>query len=359
MKCDGFLRGGAPASWLDPDTIQRTLRDSSDGSPSATIQVLSRLANWFLFPLAHDQSSCGYRHHEEQLLMNEKQVVDLFPHVFSRTARPVESDDDCSTITDDDDDDNDGNDDQSDDSSIMTIGTHLPLTHDCYNDYHRRQQEQEQQGGINPLSVSSLAEAYYAHQAAEDFDRSLVPDDDHNNNNNGEERFDFVITQMDIARMARNASKHLDVESILSLPTITYHQYDDAAPTTHLEASSEFGEETGASWLIVPPPAEEEKQEITAVKDDDHVCVICLEHFEEGDRLRVLPCSHSFHVGCIDRWLSGSHSFDECVTSGCPTCKKTPTVDSVMDGSVPSWAFSRLGETLANDSISSTSSASS
>lgn len=310
IKVDGFLRGGAPSSWLDRGSIRRTLHDCSAGSPSATIQVLSRLATWFLFPLAHDQSSCGYRHHYE-LSVSDKQVVDLFPHVFS-TSSPVESDDECSTITDDDE--------QSDGSSsyCYSVGTHLPI--------HR---ESEQGEGLD-LTMSSLAEAYYAHQAFEEFDRSLHPSED------GDERLDYVITQMDIARMARNASRHLDVESIYSLPTITYR--------TEAKPDPDHGQETGASWMIVPPMEEEESM-------DTKVCVICLEEFEEGDRLRVLPCSHCFHVGCIDRWLSGSHSFDECFTSGCPTCKKRPEMESyTMDGSVPSWAFAQLGDALAKES---------
>ncbi|ONK61916.1 uncharacterized protein A4U43_C08F34890 [Asparagus officinalis] len=44
-------------------------------------------------------------------------------------------------------------------------------------------------------------------------------------------------------------------------------------------------------------------------------CAICLAEFGEGELLRVLPsCSHSFHVSCIDTWLS-SHS-------DCPLCRK-------------------------------------
>ena len=100
---------------------------------------------------------------------------------------------------------------------------------------------------------------------------------------------------------------------------------------------------------------------------EEDICVICLEPFQHGDRLRVLPCDHSFHVGCIDRWLSGTHSHHECFTTGCPTCKKRPSMerhegqeilpgteqesdeaaDGTLDGSVPSWAFAKLGSAMA------------
>ena len=35
--------------------------------------------------------------------------------------------------------------------------------------------------------------------------------------------------------------------------------------------------------------------------------------FEKGDKLRVLPCFHKFHVKCIDKWLQQSKF--------CPTCR--------------------------------------
>ena len=121
------------------------------------------------------------------------------------------------------------------------------------------------------------------------------------------------------------------------------------------QASREFKSKGPHASENEDAPAEE-GQLISDIDED--TCVICLEHFVDGDRLRVLPCDHSFHVGCIDKWLSGSLSDEECFTSGCPTCKKHPVPiyeeegviaeSTSNDGSVPSWAFARLGGVLAD-----------
>jgi hypothetical protein len=34
------------------------------------------------------------------------------------------------------------------------------------------------------------------------------------------------------------------------------------------------------------------------------VCVICCEDFQEGTRVKLLPCMHSFCADCIDAWLA-------------------------------------------------------
>ena len=42
-------------------------------------------------------------------------------------------------------------------------------------------------------------------------------------------------------------------------------------------------------------------------------CSVCLCDAEDGDAMRTLPCAHSYHAACIDKWL-GEHAT-------CPVCK--------------------------------------
>lgn len=42
-------------------------------------------------------------------------------------------------------------------------------------------------------------------------------------------------------------------------------------------------------------------------------CIICIDDYGE-EEIRMLPCLHTFHKKCIDRWITTSHRME------CPIC---------------------------------------
>jgi len=45
----------------------------------------------------------------------------------------------------------------------------------------------------------------------------------------------------------------------------------------------------------------------------DSECSICLEKFEEGEKISTLKCNHNFHAKCIGEWLDTNFT--------CPLCR--------------------------------------
>ncbi|KAL2316627.1 hypothetical protein Fmac_030503 [Flemingia macrophylla] len=48
--------------------------------------------------------------------------------------------------------------------------------------------------------------------------------------------------------------------------------------------------------------------------NEDQECCICLAKYKDKEEVRQLPCSHTFHLKCVDQWLK--------ITSCCPLCKQ-------------------------------------
>lgn len=140
------------------------------------------------------------------------------------------------------------------------------------------------------------------------------------------ERLDFVITQMDIARIERTASHCLHVENIHQLPTIKYRKSNSdrsdvliCPPCDHVlgheiedkkqSHQGQVHDDTQVwSWMMIPRDTSKEVSRIISTNwsdipesisicsshnDDDmdpsfDYCVICRAHFREGEMLLTL-----------------------------------------------------------------------
>ena len=45
-------------------------------------------------------------------------------------------------------------------------------------------------------------------------------------------------------------------------------------------------------------------------------CLICMENFAAGKRIKALKCGHEYDATCIDKWLANEKR--------CPVCSKPP-----------------------------------
>ncbi len=77
----------------------------------------------------------------------------------------------------------------------------------------------------------------------------------------------------------------------------TYAPAKDISPPPDLERGIADPEDTRASTSR--PPAIHPHQWF----EDQAECAICLSEFAKGDKVRVLPCHHIFHLDEVDEWL--------------------------------------------------------
>ena len=56
------------------------------------------------------------------------------------------------------------------------------------------------------------------------------------------------------------------------------------------------------------------KKKADVKEGEEEKCPICQTDFDNGDDVKVLPCEHIYHPGCVDTWLVRN-----CT---CPICKK-------------------------------------
>lgn len=92
-------------------------------------------------------------------------------------------------------------------------------------------------------------------------------------------------------------------------------------------------------------------------------CAICLEEYAHGDKLRLLPCNHEFHVPCIDNWLNRKPFCPICKRDACSNgidvnAEDTPLLNPIswqMDSMMPSFVSSGASPQITSVSQSASS----
>lgn len=328
-------------------------------NPLDYLDMLNKLAYWFIFPIAND-ATYTFRETNERDYFREvaSVVVPFFSSLFRQVLQIDFS---------------------------HSVGTTFEESVDA-EELSREVSSHSQQDSMVSLSTTSYRQ----------LEKDLVENDQEvtTSSYSQENKLFRSISSIDSDEIMSESQGYLDIETILKLPVITYGEDNSNDGIDYLDASEcdtssdaksydKVNVEGGTkglewSWIAVPKDVSDATESLDSLpvsnrssvcKDDS--CAICLESFQKGDRLRVLPCNHRFHCGCIDKWLSGSISY------ACPTCKNVPTVDDDsfplqsiesmismgsmvelcdddsmqslnLDGTVPSWAFARLGSKIAD-----------
>ncbi|KIY69881.1 hypothetical protein CYLTODRAFT_348670 [Cylindrobasidium torrendii FP15055 ss-10] len=133
----------------------------------------------------------------------------------------------------------------------------------------------------------------------------------------------FATLLIHRVRAARAAQRDRAPEDIvLNLPWQVWtgngwekHDGNAVARTSFEEPQIERGTENEEASTSRPPT---DRQPTHPWFEDQLECAICLSEFAKGDKVRVLPCHHIFHLAEVDEWLIQRKKL-------CPICKADVT----------------------------------
>ncbi|KAG0249810.1 hypothetical protein BG011_008922 [Mortierella polycephala] len=114
-----------------------------------------------------------------------------------------------------------------------------------------------------------------------------------------------------------------------TLPSTLRHAENGSSVSVSTRASTinNFSSPSSSSFSCITQSQVRPEEDLATNDPSDENCTICLQTFEQSDRLRPLPCRHAFHVACIDEWLQQS--------AQCPICRQEVTAAAAASMSSP------------------------
>ena len=118
----------------------------------------------------------------------------------------------------------------------------------------------------------------------------------------------FLTLLIHRIRAARAAQRDRAPESVVfNLPSRVWNGagWEKEQPTTFVPAdvATSDGQPVLGPDQGVPDASTSQEQQLPPWVEAQAECAICLEMFAKGDRVRVLPCKHFFHMKEVDEWL--------------------------------------------------------
>lgn len=141
-----------------------------------------------------------------------------------------------------------------------------------------------------------------------------------------------VVDEPPVAAGVRARTAETDVDEGLATGPPASGGRARPRPSPNLEEPSSLPFLRLAHFFLLNEDDEDQPQGLTKEQIDNlsmrnfgesdafKTCSVCITEYAEGNKLRKLPCSHEYHVHCIDRWLSEN--------STCPICRRAVLVSA-------------------------------